>query len=94
MRCFLIVKQASIRELFGVKTIKKFPNTKQTCLLSRIIERKGPRQRVLSFLAIGSVVDQFVVDQLPHPGPDAVHAPDPFQLILGFESFGEALGVR
>ena len=33
MPCFLIVKQASIRELFGVKTIKKYPKTKQTRLL-------------------------------------------------------------
>ena len=44
-------------------------------------------------MAIGSVVDQFVVDQLPHPCLDAVHALDPGQGIGGLQGFGEALGA-
>ena len=50
-------------------------------------------QRVLSFDLFGSAVDQLVVHDLPHPCLDAVHAPDPFHLILGLEGFGEALGA-
>lgn len=39
-----------------------------------------------------SVIDQIIQDNLFGSAADAVHPSDPFHLILGFQSFGYALG--
>ena len=39
-----------------------------------------------------SVIDQIIQDNLFGSAADAVHPSDPFRLILGFQSFGYALG--
>lgn len=79
--CGMKIDAMSILDFSGVAA-KLMPQKISVCL---IIEADA--------ISFGySVIDQIIQDNLFGSAADAVHPSDPFHLILGFQSFGYALG--